>query len=94
MVLTLSLSFVAGLFGGNALPHFLRGITHERYPTVLGHSPTINFLAGWVGLLITAVLVAFADVTSAPRLAGLALAAGVLVSGLFHAAHGAIGREP
>ena len=34
MWLTTGLNFVAGQLGANATPHFVKGITGERYPTV------------------------------------------------------------
>jgi hypothetical protein len=43
--------------GGNAIPHFVKRITKENYPTVFGNSPVPNLLAGWAGLVITALLV-------------------------------------
>ena len=36
MCLTTGPSFVAGLLGANATPHFVKGITGERYPTMFG----------------------------------------------------------
>ena len=52
MALTLTVSFLAGLMSGNAFPHFVKGIVRERYPTVMGDSPVINLIAGWVGLVL------------------------------------------
>jgi hypothetical protein len=43
--------------GGNAISHFVKGLTKENYPTVFGNSPVPNLLAGWAGLVVTAVLV-------------------------------------
>jgi len=56
MIATLVFSFLAGVFGGNAFPDFVKGITHEVYPNVFGGSLVSNFLAGWFGLVITAGL--------------------------------------
>jgi hypothetical protein len=36
MILTLLLAFIGGVLGGNAIPHFIRGITRQRYPNVWG----------------------------------------------------------
>jgi hypothetical protein len=92
---TISLSLLAGLLGGNALPHFIRGITRRRYPSVLGNGPIPNLLAGWAGLVVTAILLRLAHVQRHPALALGAVALGVLVMGLFHAGPGAFGRpEP
>jgi len=30
------LGFFAGVFGANAMPHFVKGITKESYPCVFG----------------------------------------------------------
>jgi hypothetical protein len=47
---TIMLGLLGGVLGGNALPHFLRGITRRRYPSALGNGPIPNFVAGWAGL--------------------------------------------
>ena len=86
------LSFLAGLFGGNAFPHFAKGITKEPYPTVFGTSPVINFVAGWLGFLIAALFVFAAHVDLHPRVALFSGFAGVFLAGLFHAWHGAWGK--
>jgi len=92
MWLTIILSFLAGLFGGNAFPHFTKGITKEPYPTVFGSSPVINFIAGWLGFLIAALFLIAAHVELNPRHALFSGAAGVFLAGLFHAWHGAWGK--
>jgi hypothetical protein len=89
---TISLSLLAGLLGGNALPHFMRGITKRRYPSMLGNGPIPNFLAGWAGLVVTAILLRFAHIERDPGPALGAAALGVLLIGLFHAGPGAFGR--
>lgn len=94
MLATILLSFLAGAFGGNAFPHFVKGITHDVYPNVFGGSPLSNFLAGWFGFVITAVFVYLARPGSHPFASFAASASGVLIMGLFHAAYGALGRTP
>ncbi|MFC5264677.1 hypothetical protein ACFPJ1_21405 [Kribbella qitaiheensis] len=85
MLRTIVLSFLAGVMGTNAFPHFSRGITRERFQTVFGSSPTINLVAGWGGFVLTGVLVLVADI-AAHRVAAMAAAAcGALPMGLFHA---------
>ena len=86
------LSFLAGIMGGNGLPHFIKGITKENYPNMLGNTPVPNFLAGWVAFVITALLIHWAQVDQYPLGAFIAAAIGVLVMGLFHAWHGAFGK--
>jgi hypothetical protein len=90
---TVMLSFLAGVMGGNAIPHFVKGITKEPYPNLLGNSPVPNLVAGWSALIITVVLVDTAKVESYPVWAFLSGALGVLLIGLFHAWHGAFGRK-
>lgn len=90
---TIVLSFLAGVMGGNAIPHFVKGITKETYPTVFGNSPVPNLLAGWTGLVLTALLVYWADVERYPGWSFASGAIGVLLIGLFHAWHGALGKK-
>ncbi|MDF5751423.1 hypothetical protein [Spongiactinospora sp. TRM90649] len=89
---TVLLAFLAGLIGANSVPHFVRGITGERYPTVFGDSPVINVVAGWAGLVLTVLCVRWAHPDRAPDWALAAGASGVLLMGLFHARWGAFGR--
>ena len=86
------LSFLAGLFGGNAFPHFAKGIAKEPYPTVFGTSPVINFVAGWLGFLIAALFLFAAHVDLHPRYALFSGFAGLFLAGLFHAWHGSWGK--
>lgn len=92
---TVLLSVLSGVIGGNALPHFLRGITRRRYPSALGNGPVPNLVAGWVGLVLAALLLAWAHPAGHPAWSFGAAAVGVLLIGLFHAGPGAFGRpEP
>ena len=86
------LSFLAGVFGGNAFPHFAKGIAKEPYPTVFGTSPVINFVAGCLGFLIAALFLFAAHVDLHPRYALFSGFAGVFLAGLFHAWHGSWGK--
>ena len=36
---TIVLSFLAGVWGGNGVPHLVRGITRRRSPSALGSGP-------------------------------------------------------
>ncbi len=90
---TIILSFFAGLMGGNAIPHFVKGITKETYPNMLGNSPVPNLVAGWTALVITALLIHWARVEQYPEWAFVFIALGVLLIGLFHAWIGAFGRK-
>ncbi|MFJ2828026.1 hypothetical protein ACIPC1_10520 [Streptomyces sp. NPDC087263] len=91
-MLTSVLSFLAGVLAANATPHFVKGITKERFPTPFGDGPLINLVAGWGMYVITALLAATADMTERPLLAFTAAALGVLVMGVFHATIGAFGK--
>jgi len=89
---TVVLSFLAGVMGGNAIPHSVKGITKETYPNLLGNGPVPNLVAGWSALIITVILIHAAKVESYPIWALISGALGVLLIGLFHAWHGAFGR--
>ncbi|GGN85611.1 hypothetical protein GCM10010112_66220 [Actinoplanes lobatus] len=90
---TLMISLLAGVLGGNGLPHFIRGITRRRYPCALGNGPIPNLIAGWTALVLAMVLLQWADYVRHPWPAFAAVAAGVLLIGLFHAGPGAFGRR-
>jgi len=85
------LAFLAGVLGCNAYPHFARGITAQRFPTVFGSSPVVHVIAGWSGLTLAALCLWGAHPTRHPGWALLGLAAGALPMGLFHAAGQTIG---
>ncbi len=93
MWLTIALSFLSGVFGGNARPHFIRGITREAYPNVIGGSPIVNLVTGWAGLVVTGLLVHWARMELHPVAAFIAVAIGLLLIGLFHAGPGAFGKK-
>lgn len=78
--------FLAGLMGANAVPHFVKGITRERYPCVFGNSPITNVVAGWFAIVIAAMLWSVAGWGLGSLIAA---AIGALVIGVFHAAGGA-----
>jgi hypothetical protein len=93
MLSNIILSFLAGVFGANAIPHFVKGITKESYPCVFGNSSIPNLVARWAGFNVSVLLVYFADVKqySVPSLVSGSL--GVLLIGLFHAKIGAFGKR-
>jgi hypothetical protein len=88
----LILGFLAGVFGANGVPHFVKGITKERYPCVLGNSPVPNLIAGWASIVVAGILTGFAGREHHVLAFMIAGAAGALLIGLFHAAIGAFGR--
>jgi hypothetical protein len=89
---TVGLSFLAGLLGANAVPHFVKGITKETYPSVFGSSPVVNLIAGWAGLVLATLCVHGAHIGRYPVWGLVFGALGVLLMGLFHARIGAFGR--
>ncbi len=93
MIPTLALAFLGGLLAGNAIPHFVRGITRQRYPNAWGGGPVPNVVAGWAGLVLSAVALHAAFHGREPLWPFCATALGVLLIGLFHAGPGAFGRR-
>jgi hypothetical protein len=90
---TIGLSFLAGVMGGNGIPHFVKGITKEPYPNVLGNGPIPNVISGWAALVITALLFHWSRADLHPFAAFASAATGVLLIGLFHAGPGAFGKK-
>lgn len=94
MIRTILLGFAAGVWCGNGVPHFIRGITKHQYPTALGSGPVINFVVGWIAIVTTPLWLLWADVDQHPVAAWWAAAVGLLLIGLFHAGPGAFGMPP
>jgi hypothetical protein len=94
MLLTVVLSFFAGLFAANATPHFVKGITKEHFPSTFGSGPLVNLIAGWLSYVIAALLAWGAAVWEQPVAAFVAAALGALAIGVFHATIGAFGKRP
>ncbi len=82
---TALLAFLSGLLGANAYPHFTKGVTAARFPTVFGSSPVVNVLAGWSGLAVAGLCLWGAHPVRHPGWALLGLAIGALPPALFHA---------
>lgn len=93
MTQAILLGLLAGLMIGNGIPHFIKGITKERYPCAFGGGPVPNLVAGWTGICLGALALTAADLPAEPWPGGVAIAVGVLLIGLFHARIGAFGRE-
>ena len=93
MIQAIALGLLAGLLIGNGIPHFLKGITKERYPTGFGSGPVVNLVAGWSGICLGVLALLAADLPAEPVPGGGSVAVGVLLIGLFHARIGAFGRE-
>ena len=93
MLTAVVLGLLGGIMAGNALPHFVRGITKQRYPNLWGGGPIPNVVAGWGGLVIAAILLHYAFHDRPGWWAFAATSLGVLLIGLFHAGPGAFGKR-
>ena len=93
MITTIIVLFFAGLLTANAVPHLVKGLTHERFPTPFGSTPIANFLGGFVMLLLVSLLVVIGNTSHYPVASFWAAASGVFAIGLFHSLHGAFGKE-
>ncbi|MGI8328381.1 hypothetical protein ACRYCC_00345 [Actinomadura scrupuli] len=85
--------FLAGVFGANAVPHFVKGITKEPFPTPFGPSPVVNVIGGWAMFLLAGSLLYWAHADRDPGAVAASGALGVLLMALFHASIGAFGRR-
>lgn len=54
-------SFIAGIFATFGVPHFVRGVTGERYNGIFSKSISAieNIVWGWVSFVIAAILLHF-----------------------------------
>jgi hypothetical protein len=57
-------SFIAGVFGANGLPHFVKGSLGQKHQTPFGKnsSAIINVLWGWANFVVAAGFLYHADV--------------------------------
>jgi hypothetical protein len=57
-------SFFAGMFGGNGVPHFVKGITGQKHVTPFGRpsSAVVNVLWGWANFVVAGLLIYFGHV--------------------------------
>jgi hypothetical protein len=88
------LSFLAGVLAANGTPHFVKGITKEPFPSLLGPTPVVNLVAGWALYAAAAVVLELAHPGAHPAWATAAAGVGVLAMGVFHATIGAFGVSP
>lgn len=90
---SLGFSVLAGILFGNGVPHFIKGITKENYPCMLGNSPTPNLIAGWLSIILAGFVVQWIDTNRFYNASLLAASVGLLAIGLFHSSIGAFGRN-
>ena len=88
-----ALGFLAGVLFGNGIPHFVRGITKENYPCMLGNSPAPNLIAGWLSFVLVGLVARWIDLDRFRDVALIGASIGLLAIGLFHASIGAFGRK-
>jgi hypothetical protein len=52
-------SFLAGLFGANGVPHFVKGVLGEKHQTPFGKtsSAAVNVAWGWLNFVVAGLLV-------------------------------------
>jgi len=57
-------SLVAGLFGANGVPHFIKGITGKKFNTPFGKpsSPVFNVIWGWTNFVVALLFLYWANV--------------------------------
>lgn len=93
MLPTALLSFAAGVLSGNGFPHFVNGITKERFRSVFGGAPAINFVVGWAGAILARLALYGAHIMRHPAMAAWPGAIGPVIAGMFHPGIGAFGRR-
>jgi small-conductance mechanosensitive channel len=82
-------SFFAGMFLANAVPHFVHGISGDRFPTPFSKppgkglsSPTMNVVWALFNLVIGYFLFQVGKISSGERLTLLVFFAGIVVIGI------------
>jgi len=57
-------SILAGFFGANGVPHFIKGITGQKHQTPFGKpsSAVVNVVWGWANFVVAILLLWWADV--------------------------------
>ncbi len=77
--------FFAGAFLANVVPHFVHGISGDRFPTPFAHppgrglsSPTLNVAWAWLNLIVGYVLVRAGKISSDNYATLITLLAGIV----------------
>ncbi|WP_201298135.1 hypothetical protein [Nocardia sp. CY41] len=71
------------------MPHFVKGMMGEEFPNVTGNAPVRNSVAGFLGLLLTALIVYWADLADHPWAGAASIGLGGLSMAIFHGLGGA-----
>ncbi len=93
MWLTILFGFLTGVFFGNGIPHFIKGITKENYPMIFGNKPVPNLIAGWFSFILASVFGYYSLMSNHALAAFISFTIGILLIGLFHAGPGAFGKS-
>ncbi len=77
-------SFLAGVIGANGVPHFVKGITGEKFQTPFNKSSSavLNVTWGWLNFVVAALLLYFGNVHQHLLRAFTLVALGALVLAL------------
>jgi hypothetical protein len=86
--------FFAGMFLANAVPHFVNGISGDRFPTPFAHppgkglsSPTVNVVWGLLNLAVGYILFRTGKVSSGDDAALVIFFAGIAAISIMMSAH-------
>ncbi|WP_146059112.1 hypothetical protein [Actinomadura rubteroloni] len=93
MIAAVIMSFLAGVWLGNGIPHFVRGVTKKPYPSALGNSPVPNLIAGWLAIATTPLFLLLVHPAEHPIASWISAMLGMLAIGIFHAGPGAFGKK-
>lgn len=80
-------SFLAGLFGANGVPHFVKGVMGQKHQTPFGKgsSAVVNALWGWLNFVVASLFLYWANIHTHLLRAFALVAIGGLLMSLFMA---------
>ena len=80
-------SFLAGLFGANGAPHFIKGVIGQKHQTPLGNpsSAVVNVAWAWFNFILAAVCLHLGHARLHEDRALVLLAVGGIIMSLFSA---------
>ncbi|MBE9463565.1 hypothetical protein ACFP1I_11595 [Dyadobacter subterraneus] len=86
--------FWAGLFLANFVPHFVKGITGDAFPTPFSNppgkglsSPVINILWAFMNLIVALFLIRFGKISMGDNLSAILFFAGFALISIFCSIH-------